>query len=329
MFLFMKLIEFLTQIKKNKSFFSGKVVCFVGTDYPFLFFTKLFLCLDRNDFLPAPYKLLNFETVQKEELLGNLSQTFLGQKFFYWLSNSTVKASDKKGSNVLQFLLEYKGPHFAAFYLDKTKGSRFLKNTNISIVELPEVIDFTDLLKVFNFFEFELTVSKKNFIKEMLTEKCMYFNLDQICLLVQYLSLIGVNNKESFISYLNSVITQSSPSLNLLSRYFFENNSEKFFNLWSTLRNDFPDLFWLSFWSEKIYKAYFFIKLFKSGQEARARALSFGLPYGFIKSDWKKFSLKRLSNYYNFLYTNDFKVKRGSNFCFLDLFYLSHFNSLS
>ncbi len=334
----MKLIDYLQQIKKTESLPIKQVTCFVGADYPYLFFTKLFSFLDKKKWLPAEYRTLNFESTDKKELQSSLSQTFLGEKSFYWLSNATVKSTDKKGTNLLQFILKYNGPHFVAFYLDKTKGAKFLKssfvkNSKINIVELGDDFDLTFIKKLFDFFEFEISKNKLELFKSLFSGRSNRpggsnsFSLDQICMLMQYFDLISPRHANDFVAYLAGIVNQTSPSLNLLGNYFFENKPQQFFDVWSKVQKDYPDIFWISFWAEKIYRAYFVVKFLKDKQEGKARSLSFGLPYMFIKRDWKSFSLNKLSNYHNFLYTNDFKIKTGSKFCFLDLFYLNHFNN--
>ncbi len=332
----MKLTEFLEQTKQKKSFQTKQVTCFIGNDYPYLFFTKLFSFLDKKQWLQSGYKVLNFESTEKKELQSSLSQTFLGNTSFYWLSNATVKSTDKKGTKLLQFITKYNGPHLVAFYLDKTKGSKFLKNSNINIsngdisnvdiIEIDDDLNLTSIKKIFNFFEFKITNNKLELFNKIFSDKSSHFNLDQVCILMQYFDLIGSKNTDEFVSYLSGIINQTSPSLNLLGKYFFENKPKQFFDVWSKTEKDYPDIFWISFWAEKIYRAYFVVKFLKDKQESKARSLSFGLPYMFLKRDWKSFSLNMLSNYHDFLYTNDFKIKTGSKFCFLDLFYLNHFN---
>lgn len=330
----MKLIDFLQQIKKDKKLLTKRVICFIGSDYNYLFFTKLFSFLDKQKWLPLEYRTLNFESTDKKELQGSLSQTFLGERFFYWLSNATVKSTDKKGTKFLQFLFKYNGPHLVAFYLDKTKGAKFLKNSKtlnasseIDIVELVDNFDLIFIKQIFDFFEFKITKNKLELFKSLFSGRSNSLSLDQICMLMQYFDLISNKHTDDFVAYLSGVVNQTSPSLNLLGKYFFENNSKQFFDVWSKVQKDYPDIFWISFWAEKIYRAYFVVKFLKDKQESKARSLSFGLPYMFLKRNWKSFSLNKLSNYHNFLYTNDFKIKTGSKFCFLDLFYLNHFNN--
>lgn len=324
----MKLIEFLDQVIQTKSL-PEKTICFSGSNYPFLFFSTLFSFLNKKKWLPAEYKILNFESIPKDELKANLVQSFLGQYFFYWFGDATIKSTDKKGIELLEFLSGYKGPHYIAFYLDKVKNAKFLKNEDLNIVELDEEVDLKLIEKIVSFFEFDLTSSKFNFIKKMFINGEVQLKLDELFMLIEYLSLIGIIKKDDLILYLSNVIDSPEPSLNLLARYFFENKPVLFFEVWSKINIKFPDIFWISFWTEKIYKAYFVVKFLKNNKESIARSISFGLPYNFLKKDWKLFSLNRLSNYHNFLYTNDFKIKRGSNFYFLDLFYLNHFNSLN
>lgn len=313
----MKLLNFLETIKNNEKL-EFKTIIFTGENYYFLFLSRLIDFLNKKKFLPAPYKNLIIDSLEKGELQSNLTQTFLGQKYFYWLGDSTqAKLAQKE----LDLLFNYTGPHFISFYLDKEKSDK----NNLNIIELNENLDIDNIINILNFFEIKLTTKKISLIKQVFFSLDNNLNLDQLSILINYLDFVKAEPDNGIIEYLSLVLGKNSPSLNLLAKYFFEKNAKEFFTIWSQIYKDYPDVFWLSFWSEKLYRAYFVAKYLNNNNFAKAKSLSFGLPYNFIKSDWKKISINQLSRYHDFLYNNDYKIKTGSQFCFLDYFYLNYF----
>ena len=319
-----KLLNFIKELNTNKNF-PNKPICFTGKENPFLFLSTLFFQLKKENILPTPYKNLIFESTDKSELHSSLTQTFLGQTYFYWLGNCTIQSTDKKGIKFIDFLSTYKGPHFIGLYLDKIKGEKFTKKSTFQIIEIEEEFNENDVATILDFFKINLTAEKRNFLHHLLSQNNYNLNLDSILMMLNYIDLIKLDKNGETLNYLSSIIGKQTTSLNLLAKQFFEQKPKELFNTWSKLQNDFSDVFWISFWAEKIYRAYFVVKFLQNKNFTKAKSLSFGLPYSFLNKDWKNFSLNRLSNYYNFLYTNDFKVKIGSTFCFIDLFYLKHF----
>ncbi|KKP22488.1 MAG: hypothetical protein SZ59_C0006G0029 [candidate division TM6 bacterium GW2011_GWF2_28_16] len=320
----MKLLDFLDEIKNNENI-NFRTICFTGENYYILFLSRLLSFLQNQNKLPAQYRNLIIDSLEKREIQSNLAQTFLGQKYFYWLGDCMQAKLVQKE---IDLLLNYTGPHFIAFYLDKEKSASIFKSSdknNLNIIELSDNLDLDSIINILNFFEIKLTNKKIALIKQVFLNLDNNINLDQLSILVNYLDLIKAEPDINIINYLTLLIGKNSPSLNLLAKYFFEKNAKEFFNIWVQINKDYPDVFWLSFWSEKLYRAYFVVKYLNNNNFAKAKSVSFGLPYNFIKSDWKKNSINQLSSYHDFLYTNDYKIKTGSQFCFLDYFYLNYF----
>ena len=311
----MKFLDFLKQVKSEKIFPQNNF-CFVGNYYSFLFFQKLFHFY--KSYLPAKYQNLIVDSVDKNEIHVSLTQTFLGEKYFYWLGDvSTFKN--------IEYLLNYKAPHYIAFYLDKEKLPKNIDN-NFNIIEIEEKINFQLFTEILAILEIKISPKKLILIKKFFLNSSESFNLDQVSMLINYIDLIKIEDEQVVTDYLAVVLNNGSPALNLLATYFFEKKPIEFFKIWSIVADEYPDMFWISFWSEKIYKAYFMVNFLNKNDHIQAKTLSFGLPYSFIKGEWKKTLPNILSNYHDFLYTNDFKVKTGSTFCFMDLFYLNHFS---
>ncbi len=314
----MKILDFLNQVK-TANILQEKNICFLGSDYQFLFFQRLFYFFENKKYLPAKYKNLIIESADKNEIHTSLTQTFLGEKYFYWLS-------DASSFKDIEYLLNYKSPHYISFYLNKEKVPKSTDNNKFIFVEIDEEIKFEDFVKITEILEIKISSQKLSIIKKIYSELNKNFTLDQIIMLINYIDLIRVDKEADVIEYIFSVLNNGLPSLNLLATYFFEKKQNEFFKIWTQVYNEYPEMFWISFWADKVYRAYFVINFLNKNDYATARSLSFGLPYSFLKGEWKKNLPNVLSNYHDFLYTNDFRVKTGSTFCFMDLFYLNHFS---
>ena len=69
---------------------SDKNLCFVGEQYPLLFFSKMFEYLADNKFLEKP-TLISVDDVKLLDIESLLSQSFLGQKNVYFFVHYIIK----------------------------------------------------------------------------------------------------------------------------------------------------------------------------------------------------------------------------------------------
>jgi hypothetical protein len=320
----MNFSDFLTQAT-NKSFWEqNKIICFSGKEYSFLFINNLFKLLQEKNALAEPYRSLILESTDENKLQSHLQQSFLGQKTFYWLGECDSKETTKK-KNTLDFLIEYKGPNFIAFFLNEDKITTKISNAlqKITLIELEQCNEslFAKITTIFdkNFSKEKLDLVKKIFLKINI------ISIDQAFLLMQYIEIISLKAAEKSYEYLLNITSTLKPELYTLSQYFFNKQHKTFFSTWSKIQQDYPEMFWISFWAEQIWRAFYVTKFLKENNFAKAKSLSFRLPFSFLKNDWKTFSLNELANAYEFLYTSDFKLKTGSTICSLDMFFLNHF----
>ncbi len=319
----MNFSDFLQQAKTKKIWSNKKVICFKGQNYPILFFNRLFKILHQKNILPAPHKNLFINSTDKKQLQANLQQSFLGQKSFYWLGEYNFKGKDQ--NKLLDFLTVYKEPHFIAFFLNDEIisckiSSNLKKNT---VINMQDIIDESIFKKILKLFDLNFSNEKLKFVSKFFKQTPP--RLDQVCMLMQYLELINSKATNIFYNYLMSTILEMQTPLTLLSQYFFSRQIKPFLKIWSTIYNEYPEMFWISFWSEQIWRAYYVVKFLKQKNYTQARRVSFRLPFTFINKDWKNFCPNSLARQHQFLYNNDFKLKKGSTFCFLDLFYIDHF----
>jgi len=319
----MKFVEFLEN-SNNSSFWSNKkVICFVGQDYPFLFFCLLFENLNKNKVFSFPFKKV-FLQADKKVLYSTLKQRFLGQDNIYWLGNSLEKFSTKNIQEILKFFSDYKGPHYVSFFLKEDLISEIKTlGKDVKIIEVDNDINSPIFIKLLSLFGKKFNQKKqKSFNKKICDISSI--QLDIACMLMQYFELINTANLDKFDKYL-SLLLNFQGSLRDLSQYFFAKKPKQFFYLWKDVKDDYSDMFWIAYWSDQIWRAYFVVKFLNQKDIRKARRVGFRLPAAFIKSDYRKFSLNKLQDLYEFLYNIDFSIKKGSSFCSLDLFYFNYF----
>ncbi len=322
----MKFKEFIDNLNTTSFKFNKRITCFVGDESPLLFFSNLFELLKAKSKFPAELKKINLNSKDKAYFYSSLTQSFLGQSNFYWLGDIAQVFSSKNKVELLKFLSTYKGPHFISFFLPKDE-KREIKSIskNIEIIEIENNVDKSIFIELLDLFEVKTNKQKLKVIGDKIFLNSTY-SLDVACMLMKYFELINIRYADEFSNYLSSVLG-SQPSLYTLSDAFFAKKEKFFFDLWQDIGSCYSDMFWISFWSDQIFRAYYVVKFLEQKDFVKAKRSSFRLPYNFMKRDYKQFSLEKLANYYEFLFNIDFAIKKGSSFCSLDLFYLNHFVS--
>ncbi|MFH0898699.1 MAG: hypothetical protein V1855_03915 [bacterium] len=318
----MNLGVFLKKAQEASFWKDKNVFCFQGDEYPFFFFYELVAFLQANNMVPFSIKKLSSSAFDCEQLKQLLSQSLLGQQSFYWLGNVDHEKSKSK-EKVLEFLLQYQGPHSIAFFIsDQVKIN---KTQNVDCIEINQGVSYIEFKDLSEFF-------KKNISKEkFLLVKKLFLKIDTIPLHVAssflgYLELINVRLVEELFDYLSDNMLGVEPSLFQLSEYFFSIKSKAFFKLWSDVHHKYSDMFWIAYWSEQFWRASHVITYLNNHEFAQAKKMSFRLPYGYIKQDWKQVNKEHLGSLFQDLYDIDFARKKGVSFSgAFDLMYCKHF----
>lgn len=258
---------------------------------------------------------------------SKLETTFLGQKKFYWLTGfESLKT--KEQTLLVKYLETYCGPNYVAFLSDDTINLGL--NKNKIVIDLQSYVDQNTFIKLADFFlnsQVSKTGSSSGSIAKSFEKisadiylKMFEVSLDDVYILVTQAYLSGSSYREFLSNWMNKIIIPDK-SLFTLSQYFFDRNSKSFLNLWSKVKEDFPEQFWLSFWSEQIWRASNFVKLSQEKKPVDAKKIGFRLPFSFMQKSWRNFTVKELSNAHNFLYLIDYNLKNGVEDSPLDLFY--------
>jgi hypothetical protein len=119
-------------------------------------------------------------------------------------------------------------------------------------------------------------------------------------------------------------------SLFALSDAIFQKNKKLALPLWHSVRDTFSIQFWLSFWSEQTWRAYWYIILMRAGRVSDAKKIAYRLPYSFIQKVWRQYDPNALIKAHAFLYDIDSASKNGQlpeGSTILDLFCLQLMDS--
>ncbi len=330
----MNILEFIRK-SKNKSFWasssvasssdaSSRVICFRSKEFVPLFFKYLFSFLNNKNIVNIESSIVNDRNI----LLKNLHQSFLGETSFYWLGDVSklFPRSKKKEPELIDLLSLYRGPHSILFFIGSEQKISVSIKKRITIIDLNIKNNFNDVLKIFSFFGLVInnkSNSKKLLIKDIFTDQ---FSLDDIYMISNYLSVIREGSLKDLKKNL-SVIMSSKVSLFDLSESFFEKEESRFFNLWGEVCSNYPVPFWINYWSDQLWRAFFVVKYLKEKKVNEAKSFSFRLSYSFVRSSWRKCSLSEIKRAHQNLYDIDFAYKRGSKFCLFDVFYSNYFKS--
>lgn len=318
----MDILSFLQEASEQSFWAQSPNICFRSEEFSPVFFNAIFAHLEKNNLLPYTKNRLDLAATDKKTVLATLNQSILGNCAVFWLSNIVSEGIDKGKQDLVNLLLNYQGPHHIIYFLPK--DAKAIPGKTGMVIDIPGSVNIETLEALFAFFKQDLPLKKKDLLTRMLREN-KNLPLDAACMIMNYLELVNVKNLDDFSSYL-AHITQTQPSLNQLSEYFFTTNAPSFFSLWAEVEKEYPEMFWLAFWSEQIWKAHHVIGYLNKSDFVNAKRMSFRLPYSFINTHWKKFSQQNLTNLYQQLYLIDTKIKRGSSGdAALNFFFFSYF----
>lgn len=282
------------------------VSIFYAKTYPLIFFSYL------KNKLSASF--IDFDNSDFDKFKSNLSISFLGSSSVFLVNISSLSSS--KRNKVVDYLVNYTGPNSVLAYTDNAD-------------EFTQYVDLDkekkkDSKSIFKF----LGIFGKNNLRPILDKISQEeLSVDELLILYFYSTCLG-SQRDSFESQWLGRIIKSSTSLFDLSGYFFSKNRKKFFRLLAKLEESYSEMFWISFWSEQIYRAYFYIDSRKKNDLAEAKRISYKLPFSFMQKDWKFIDCKLLSKVHNDIYKLDYSLKNGSSNITLDLFYSRYFSPI-
>ena len=134
-----------------------------------------------------------------------------------------------------------------------------------------------------------------------------------------YQSLVGRNMPLFFKQWYARLITPQK-SLFTLSQYFFARQFQPFLKLWKSCEAEFPQEFWVVYWSEQLFHAALFVHRARTKGYSVAKEEAHKLPFSFINNDWQNYTEAQLTTAHQQIYQLDYDMKHGAEYG-LELFY--------
>ena len=314
----MNFLAFVKECTKSGFFERYKTICFRARGaVPLLFFSRLFKKIKTN--VDFPIEIVCLDRTDIASIMAKLSTTFLGSTSLYWLK-SLSDCKTKKKKQLFDFLKLYNGPNSATFFVNETTPCS-PKDFQL-IIDIPERVDQKLFMQLAQFLNGGGEKLRMESVAGVF-KKTKTVNLDSACVLAQYLRLAG-RSDEFMEHWLDKIVTQEH-SLSELSTVFFSRDPQKFFTLWEKMGKEYSPQFWISFWSDQMWRAYNFVQQSNNRQFLEAKRVSFRLPYSFTQRLWRNANIDELCNAHQFLYTVDYSLKNGGSDFSLELFYIKFF----
>lgn len=277
---------------------NNKKVCFLGAVYPLLFFTDYFAQLKKKG---AYIQAIDLQTMAYADVIALLEMPLFGNTMTYWLKDMSV-LSDAILQKYISYIQTYSGPHTIYFFLQEQVT---LKEG--IVVEIPSLIKEAEY-RIFHELFYGESSGGDTLTKIIFAEN-QAISCEAALILLRYQQVVGRGFK-SFVGWLPRIITPEK-SLFILSQYFFARNYSQFTKEWISIRQQYPDEFWIVYWSEQIWQALIFLTAAQKGEISQVKSKVFRLPFSFMNKDWKSIEESELVRAHQFLYSVDYGIKNG------------------
>ena len=301
----MNLDTFITSITQSPELLSGIFVYIFSSEVSCVSLQTELISYFKNKYCPeGSYIILDCETVSVESLVAYLTMPLFGAGVYSIKNSRMLTGQAKKFYGT--FLPEYKGPQYIFLHdhaLDMLESAACLK------IVLPDKIT-AELYALCAQVFYGLT--DKLFVQELFS-KYTVLSCEQAFLLLKYQRILGAK-ASVLLPYWFDKLLEPHYSLFTLSSYLFAGQRTEFFTLWASVSGEYPQEFWVAFWSEQLWQALLFINKQQTCGLAEAKKLAVRLPFSFMQKDWRRYTCVYLTQAHTALYTLDTRIKNGAEF---------------
>jgi hypothetical protein len=310
----MDIVEFLTTSKKQ----SPVVLFRAQSAYPAQFFVWL---------LPQYKNVLRCQVLDLDEsplasIKVALHTSFLGQPCLYWLRNIS-DITHKSRTDILHLLSDYQGPNTILLFAYNTDVTK-VGSSSWQEVVVPDELSQKDFIRVTSMVQ-ALQHAHQQEAAQLIFQQRKSLVFDEFFMVHRYLQVLGSKQLDSFFNEWFQRIVTSDSSLFALSKHFFAKDSRLFFIEWSKNVEKYNEQFWIVFWAEQLWRAAIFIVLARKNQRAHAKQIAYKLPFTFLQSGWRDYSVRELKAAHAFIYGLDVQTKSGASAMGIDLFFSTFF----
>ncbi len=250
---------------------------------------------------------------RQNEIEHQLSMLFLGQQQWYWLGSLDMLSTQQR-LFWMKYLTHYSGPHVIWCHTKEQVSP----TQSRCVITLPEMLDYKEFENIARCLFSTLSDKKCRLFCSLFKEQ-RTLSLDSACIIMQYARVLSVQQIPEFINEWIDVLFVTKYSLFTLSALFFAKDFSKFFSMWASLSRVYSVHFWISYWSEQVFRSHQYICAKHAKDIISAKKYAYRLPFSFIQRDWKKYTTEELREAHQRLYDLDFRLKQGGDERFLDL----------
>lgn len=327
---------FLQQLEAQKSSFSR--VCFVVREPQVRLFdfisTVLEIKADQKSSLSSVPDELEASTYDQTSQLGLFSvgeaQTSVQ---IIWLQDFIVPAESANFLTQAQKTAECaklatlfeKNPNKTYFFEISVKDYEGLKTffdglSSCVFIKLPEALTLDEFAKCADLLGFSSSISLEDLFSLRLE-----MPLDQALVLFEHAPCVSRRTWDAFKDYSFGLLSSNS-QLRDLSESFWVRNTKRFFTEWRRVGPEYPEAFWVAYWSTQLWLAYFYIQKARQVAKITPAGAEHGLSPSFTwKNGWKKYSQEYCEQLHSRLYEIDLELKNGSGGEVLEYFFNQHF----
>lgn len=298
---------------------NASVIILSSAQYHPVFFS--FALTRWKQVLEHEIQTLDLDADETSSIISKLDMSFLGQTIIFWCG-PLDSLDAKKRSFWMKHFAVYTGPHRI---ICCTRDPKILSaSKHAETIMFPEHVTSQDYDQLREWL-YPKSRANKTFADHLfrVSDK---LPLDQACSMMQYQRVVGSKSSDFFQQWLEKILTPDH-SLFRLSEYFFGKNKQRFWAMWQDVSHEFPEQFWIAFWSEQLWRAAAFVFFQKQKNSADAKKISYRLPFSFINKDWRLHTYDQLKKAHAQLVDADFQLKHGGTPMQLDRFYLDFFTA--
>lgn len=312
----MNIISFLSYLKEFNFGVKDQVLYVQSKVYPLLF---LGLCKAILQKKGIHIQTLDVQGLSEAILTAQLEMSFLDMHNIYWLTGID-QLDEKKQLKIFNYCNTYTGPHILIVCINES----YVPGSHKYVVTLDTLgkAEFNELALLL----YPAYAQRSIKLSAYIFKQYKTIPFDSAWLLVHYSILLGVSIESFVQDWLDNILAPEK-SLFTLSSAFFARKSIPFFTLWEKIKDEYPGVFWTTYWSEQFIRAYFYIALMQDQNTVEAKRIAYRLPFSFIQKDWHKVTLPELQKAHDLLYTMDHNNKNSLGIYGFELIFAQFLNA--